>query len=53
MILIERLAVDAVVGVQIPYHPGDALVKSRILLGWDHLQLISGTNVISEAAPEI
>jgi len=35
-------------------HPqGDVPVWNHSLPGWDHLQVISGTNVISEAAPEI
>jgi hypothetical protein len=32
---------------------GDVLGWNHSLSGWDHLQVISRTNVISEAAPEI
>ena len=53
MTLSEYLAADEEVEARIPCRPDDALAKSHSLLSWDHLQVISGTNVNSEAAPKI
>jgi hypothetical protein len=53
MTLSESQAADAAVESPIPRPRGDVLAWSHSLSGSDHLQVISGTNVISEAAPEI
>lgn len=53
MTLIERLGASVVLAVRSPYHPSGDLARNRKRPGLDHLWIISGTNIIAVAAPEI